>query len=84
MAARHYRPAAVLLDLGLPGLSGYEVAQQLRQNPAFATTTLVALTGWGSDDDKHRSRVAGFDFHLTKPVEATELDRVLAVVGARG
>ncbi len=78
IAAREYQPSAVLLDIGLPGLDGYEVAKQLRQDPAFDATTLVAITGWGSEDDKLRSRNAGFDFHLTKPVEAAEVTRVLA------
>jgi PAS domain S-box-containing protein len=78
VAVQHYQPAAVLLDLGLPGLTGYEVARQLRENPSLDATTLIALTGWGSDGDKLRTRASGFDFHLTKPVEVKELEKVLA------
>jgi CheY-like chemotaxis protein len=67
-----------LLDIGLPGLSGYEVAQRLRQDPTLAGLVLVAVTGWGTEDDQRRSAQAGFDHHLTKPVEAAALEAVLA------
>ena len=68
----------VLLDIGLPGLSGYDVARRLRAEPALADTLLIAVTGWGSETDKRRSAEAGFDRHLTKPVEAAALEAVLA------
>lgn len=71
-------PEVVLLDIGLPGLSGYDVARRLRAEPALADTLLIAVTGWGSETDKRRSAEAGFDRHLTKPVEAAALDAVLA------
>jgi CheY-like chemotaxis protein len=74
----------VFLDIGLPGMNGYEVAMRLRAEPSLSGAVLVALTGWGSDDDKRRSREAGFDFHLTKPVELTAIERILARVVAGG
>jgi len=74
---REYRPQLVLLDIGLPGLSGYEVARELRKDPAHGNLTLVALTGWGSEEDRRQSREAGFDFHLTKPVELAAVLRLL-------
>jgi PAS domain S-box-containing protein len=70
-------PEVVLLDIGLPGMSGYDVAQQWRQQPAFRDTVLIAVTGYGQEDDRRRSHEAGFDYHLTKPVDADGLRRVL-------
>jgi len=72
-----YAPTVVMLDLGLPGMSGYEVAKQIRLNPKRSDVTLVALTGWGSEADKQRSKAAGFDHHVTKPVGLDELQRIL-------
>ena len=83
-AARPFNPEVVFLDIGLPGMNGYEVAKRLRDEPSLGRAMLVALTGWGSDDDKRRSREAGFDFHLTKPVELTAIERILARVVAGG
>jgi PAS domain S-box-containing protein len=77
-AVAGWRPDVALLDIGLPGLSGYEVAQRLRQDPTLAGLVLVAVTGWGTEDDQRRSAQAGFDHHLTKPVEAAALEAVLA------
>ena len=71
-------PAVVLLDLGLPGLDGFEVARRLRQLPGTSEALLVALSGYGRDEDRQRGREAGIDHHLVKPVELRELDRVLA------
>jgi len=82
-AARQFDPAVILLDIGLPGLSGYEVAKQLRADPRFAHTYLVAVTGWGSAEDRRKSRDAGFDDHLTKPVELGVLEPILRKVGAQ-
>jgi PAS domain S-box-containing protein len=75
--AREYRPDLIFLDIGLPGLSGYDVARALRQEPALQDMTLVALTGWGSPEDRRQSQEAGFDFHLTKPVEMSEVEQLL-------
>jgi len=66
-----------ILDIGMPGLSGYEVAAALRQSPGCAHTFLAALTGWGSEEDQARARAAGFDAHLTKPAGLAEIDRLL-------
>ncbi|MDX2171259.1 MAG: ATP-binding protein [Deltaproteobacteria bacterium] len=73
-----FRPDLVLLDIGLPGLNGYEVAERLRSDPLLGRATLVALTGWAQDDDRRRSREAGFDHHLVKPTELADLQRILA------
>ena len=75
--AREHRPAAVLLDIGLPRMSGYEVAQRLREIPGLADVLLIAVTGYGQEDERRRSRQAGFDVHLVKPVDAEELHRLI-------
>jgi signal transduction histidine kinase/ActR/RegA family two-component response regulator len=67
-AAKSFLPEVVLLDIGLPGMNGYEVARQMRLLPGFATVTLLALTGWGQEQDRLMSLEAGFDRHLVKPV----------------
>ncbi len=77
-AAREFHPEVVFLDIGLPGMNGYEVAKHFRREPVFNGIVLVALTGWGSAEDKQRSAEAGFDFHMTKPVEAGAMASVLA------
>jgi CheY-like chemotaxis protein len=74
--AKDYRPDVIFLDLALPGLSGFAVARRLRQDPAFETTLLVALTGY--DADPALSSEAGLDLHLTKPVEPEVLRQLLA------
>jgi len=76
-ATREHRPDLVFLDIGLPGMSGYEVAERLRADPATSGAVLVALTGWGNEDDKRKSREAGFDAHLTKPVDGAAIEDVL-------
>jgi CheY-like chemotaxis protein len=77
--ARDHRPDAVLLDIGLPkGLDGLEVARRLRKLPGFAQTLLVAMTGYGGDEDRAKSRTAGFDHHLTKPVDLDALAALFA------
>jgi PAS domain S-box-containing protein len=73
------RPDLVLLDIGLPGMDGYEVAERLRQS-GLERTVLVALTGYGREEDMARSREAGFDHHLVKPVDVATLQKVLARV----
>jgi signal transduction histidine kinase len=83
-AARPFKPEVVLLDIGLPGMNGYEVARRLRAEPVLTGAVLVALTGWGNDDNKRKSREAGFDFHLTKPVDITAIEGILARVDERG
>ncbi len=73
-----WQPAAVLLDIGMPGMNGYEVARAIRERFACAGVMLVALTGWGQDDDRRRAREAGFDHHLVKPAEIEALQKLLA------
>jgi CheY-like chemotaxis protein len=70
-------PQAVLCDIGLPGMNGYEVAERLREQPAFQKTPLIALTGYGEEEARRRSKEAGFDYHLVKPVEPEVLDALL-------
>ena len=77
-----FRPEVIFLDIGLPGLSGYEVARRFRATPALSPLLLVALTGWGSEEDRRRSKEAGFDIHLTKPVEPAAIDDVMARLGS--
>jgi signal transduction histidine kinase len=76
-----HRPRVILLDIGLPGMDGYEVARRLRQNPDFSGVTLVALTGYGQEDDRRKTRDVGFDYHLVKPVELGELTHLLGRLG---
>ena len=75
--AAEFAPEAIVLDIGLPGMDGYEVARRLRAMDRFRNATLIALTGYGQQDDRERSQQAGFDQHLTKPVDADLLHRVL-------
>jgi two-component system CheB/CheR fusion protein len=76
-AAMAMQPDVVLLDIGLPGMDGYEVARQLRQQPSSAMAQLIAVTGYGSEEDRRQAREAGFDHHLTKPVDPDELKKLL-------
>jgi CheY-like chemotaxis protein len=76
--AAAFKPDVVLLDIGLPGMDGYEVAQKMRELPGLRNIRLVAVTGYGRSDDRLRARDAGFDDHLTKPVEFAVLERTLA------
>ena len=78
-----YRPNVVLLDIGLPGLNGYEVAKRLRQHPDLKNTVLIALTGYGQDADRQTSQQAGFDHHLVKPARFDQLKKILATVQER-
>ena len=72
------RPSLLFLDIGMPGLDGYDVVRLVRKNPEFANVPLVALTGWGQEEDRRRAREAGFDHHLVKPVEIEALLKLLA------
>jgi CheY-like chemotaxis protein len=74
----------VLCDLGLPGMSGFDVARRVRQDQAIRDLPLVALTGYGQAEDRKRSHEAGFDDHLVKPVSAADLDSVLRRLGGGG
>ena len=79
-AALDYRPNVVLLDIGLPGLNGFEVAKRLRQQPTLKNVVLVAMTGYGQASDRQRSQAAGFDHHLVKPGDFGKLLQILATV----
>jgi PAS domain S-box-containing protein len=79
-AALDYRPNVVLLDIGLPGLNGFEVAKRLRQQPTLKNIVLVAMTGYGQESDRQRSQEAGFDHHLVKPGDFGKLLQILATL----
>jgi CheY-like chemotaxis protein len=81
--AGEFRPDVVLMDIGLPDVNGYEVGREIRSRPWGSTITLIALTGWGTEKDKLRALEAGFDQHLTKPVDSHVLDTVLRDSGRR-
>ncbi|MBC7975917.1 MAG: PAS domain S-box protein [Myxococcales bacterium] len=86
-AAASFRPDVILMDIGLPTLNGYEAAAQIRREPWGKAMMLVALTGWGQDEDRRKSVAAGFDAHLVKPVNFATLAKILAgdlAVVARG
>jgi CheY-like chemotaxis protein len=77
-AVQTHRPAVVLMDIGLPGMDGYEVAKMLRRQEGCDKLMLVAMTGYGQDEDRRRAREAGFDHHLVKPVDPDVLQGLLA------
>jgi CheY-like chemotaxis protein len=66
------------VDIGMPGMSGYEVARRIRREAWGAQLLLIAVTGWGQEHDKSEARTAGFDHHLTKPVDPEKLDALIA------
>jgi CheY-like chemotaxis protein len=70
-------PDIALIDIGLPGMSGYEVARRARSQPHLSGVRLVALTGYGQPEDRQRALSAGFDAHVVKPIEPAELQRLL-------
>ena len=76
-AVSDFRPDVAFLDIGMPGLTGYEVAEAVRAEPWGSEVTLIAVTGWGQPDDRLRARTAGFDRHLIKPIDPAEVDRLL-------
>jgi len=77
-ALRTEEPSAAVLDIGMPGMDGYEVARRVRAGPRGKRIQLIALTGWGNDEDRRRSREAGIDHHLVKPVDLNVLESLLA------
>lgn len=82
-AARAQRPHVVFLDIALPRLNGYRVAEQLRSDPLMQGACLIALTGYGRSTDVEQARQSGFDHHLLKPIDLAQLEAVLAAVKAR-
>jgi CheY-like chemotaxis protein len=83
-AAEAQSPEVALLDIGLPGMDGYELARRLRSQPGLGRAVLVALTGWGQEEDRRRSQEAGFDHHLVKPVDLSALQELLAQAQPQG
>jgi signal transduction histidine kinase/ActR/RegA family two-component response regulator len=79
-----FRPALVLLDIGMPEMDGFEVARRLRLQSRWQDLVLVALTGWGQEEDRQRTQAAGFDHHLVKPTDLDTLQRLLADIAGRG
>ena len=79
-AAQAFRPQVAFLDIGMPKVHGYDVARQMRLHATTAQCVLVAVTGWGQEGDRQRAREAGFDRHLTKPVDPREIESILATV----
>jgi signal transduction histidine kinase/ActR/RegA family two-component response regulator len=77
-ATESFQPELILLDIGLPGMSGYDVARELRQRPACKGIVLAAMTGYGQDKDRNKSQEAGFDYHLTKPIDPNLLEAFVA------
>jgi CheY-like chemotaxis protein len=77
-AAEAHRPDVVLLDIGLPGMTGYEVARRIRNEPWGRSMRLVALSGWGQEESRQRSLEVGFDVHLTKPADPSDIERVVS------
>jgi CheY-like chemotaxis protein len=81
--ARGHVPDIALIDIGLPGMNGYDVARLLKHDPALKGVVLVALTGYGQPEDKARALAAGFDYHLVKPIDVAVLNDLLARVSHR-
>ncbi len=81
--ADDFQPNCVVLDLGLPGMDGYEVARRLRKRPYGSAMVLVALTGWAGKEVRTKAAEAGFDYHLVKPVNWEELERIVTAADAQ-
>jgi CheY-like chemotaxis protein len=78
--ATSFIPDAVLLDIGLPGMNGYEICQAMRKEPSLSHTLFIAQTGWSQREHKERSKEAGFDYHLVKPIDIETLQYVLGLL----
>ena len=76
-AAERFRPDVILLDIGMPGMNGYDVCREIRKQPWGARMLLLAQTGWGQDQDRQRTKDAGFNGHLTKPIDFDRLEEIL-------
>jgi PAS domain S-box-containing protein len=82
-AALESKPDAMIVDLGLPGMNGYEIAERVRKTPELRDAVLIAMTGYGQEEDRRRSTEAGFDYHFVKPADPQRLEEVLRLVGNR-
>ncbi len=83
-AVERFHPAVVLLDLGMPGMDGFEVAARIRQQPEHQNVLLIALTGWGQEEDRRKTHAAGFNHHLVKPADITSLQSLLSAQRSSG
>ena len=81
--AKAYLPDVVLLDIGLPGMNGYEICQAMKSMPEFKDSVFIAQTGWGQKEHRQRSHEAGFKYHLVKPVDAILLQNILTEMDVR-
>ena len=79
-----YRPNVIILDIGMPGMDGYEVARRIRLKPEWRELLLIALTGWGQEEDRIKTNLAGFDHHLVKPADVSALESLFMTLGAAG
>jgi CheY-like chemotaxis protein len=70
----------ILLDIGLPGMNGYEICQEMRKDPALKNTFIAAQTGWGESEHRERSKAAGFDCHLVKPINMATLEKIISTL----
>ena len=77
-SASNLRPDVILMDIGMPRLNGYDAARRIRQEPWGHDVLMVATTGWGKEEDRRRSKEAGFDLHLVKPIDISAVQEVLA------
>jgi len=82
-AAEAFHPDVILLDIGLPKLNGLDVCRRIREQPWGQRIVMVALTGWGQEDDRRKSQEAGFDHHMVKPLDYNELMKLLASLDAK-
>lgn len=78
--ARAFQPHVILLDIGMPGLNGYEVCALMKKEPVLKDTVFIAQTGWGQQEHRQQSREAGFNYHLVKPVKIQQLEDIVASV----
>ena len=78
--AKNFLPNVVLLDIGLPGMNGYEICQAMRKLPALKNSIFIAQTGWGQKEHRERTKEAGFDYHLVKPVDIKALTNILLML----
>ena len=83
LACETFRPDVVLLDIAMPTMNGYEACRRMRLQPGGREIVIIALTGWGTDDDRRRTREFGFNHHLTKPVNLTSLRTILGSLKPR-
>jgi CheY-like chemotaxis protein len=82
--ASEFRPDVILLDIGMPKLNGYDACRRIREQPWGKDVAIIALTGWGQEEDKRRSKEAGFNFHMVKPVEPAALEKLLSGLLTQG